>query len=186
MCEMLGATQFLQHFLASLQYNIILQGDTLEQAKWELRTMIREARSEMKLAQKWPHLTKRLPSSRPIPPSGMRFPKEEICEWEGLLKMRHVISHLRHPSANAGHLVGRCLSLVICARLDMPDNLEIWNMQGCRDMFVRACDASARDRHEWCGAELDMVNTYTEIPTEHVHKAIVYGIQRIEARTSSR
>ena len=51
---------------------------------------------------------------------------------------------------------------------------------------MRACDASAQDTHEWCGAELDIVNMYTEIPTEHVHEAIAYGIQHIEACTRSR
>ena len=113
------------------------------------------------------------------------FPKEKSREWEELLKMRLVISHFTHPSANEGHLVGRCLSVIIATLLDMPDNLEIWNMQGCRDIVVRACDASAEDTHEWCGAQLDMVNMYTKIPKEHVHKAVAYGIKRVEARTRS-
>ena len=43
-CEVLWATQLLQHFLASPQHNIILQCDTIEQAKWELLTMIDEAK----------------------------------------------------------------------------------------------------------------------------------------------
>ena len=140
----------------------------------------------MKLPQKWRQLTKHLPSFRPIPPTGMMLPKENSREWEGLLKMRLVISNFKHPSANEGHLVGRCLSVVIAALSGMPDNLKIWNMQDCRDIFMRARDACAQDTQEWCGTKLDIVNIYTEIPTAHVHEAVTYGIQRIEARTRSR
>ena len=148
--------------------------------------MIDDARAEMKLAQKWRQLTNYLPSFRPIPPSGMLFPKEKSREWEALLKMHLVISYFKHPSANEGHLVGRYPSVVISALSDTPDHLKTWNMQGCRDIFRRASDAFAQDTHEWCWAELDMVNIYTEIPTEHVHEAVTYGIQRIQTRTRSR
>ena len=99
--------------------------------------------------------------------------------------MRLVISHFKHPSANEGPLAGCYLSVIIAARSDMRNNLEILNMQGCRDIFMQACDASAQDTHEWCGAELHMVNMYKEIPSEHVHQAVAYGIKRIEARTRS-
>ena len=120
-----------------------------------------------------------------MPPSGMMVPKEKCREWEGLLKMRLVISHFKHPSANEGHLVGRCLSVLIAALSGMPDSLEIRSMQGCRDICMRACEASAEDTQEWFRAELDMMNMYTEIPTEHVHEAVAYAIQRIEAPTHS-
>ena len=98
-CEVLWASQLLDHFAASLQYNIILQCDTIDQAKWELLTMIDEARTEMTMPHKWRQLTKRLPSFRAIPPSGIMFPKGKSREWEGLLKMRLVISDFKHRSA---------------------------------------------------------------------------------------
>ena len=59
-------------------------------------------------------------------------------------------------------------------------------MQGCRDIFMRACDAFAQDTQESSEVQLDMINMYTEIPTEHVHEAVTYGIQCIETRTHSR
>ena len=147
--------------------------------------MIDEARTEMKLPQKWRQRTKHLPSFRPIPLTGMMFRKEKSREWEGLLQMRLVICHFKHPSGNEGHLVGRCLSVIIAARSDMPNNLEIWNMQGSRDIFMRACDASAQGTHEWCGADLHMVNMYKEVPTEHVLRAVAYDMKCMEARTRS-
>ena len=68
-------------------------------------------------------------------------------------------------SSHEGSLVGRCLSLLIKSFSELSSNLEVWNMQECKQRFTTACDSAASDPMEWCGAEQDMVNMYTEIPT---------------------
>ena len=50
---------------------------------------------------------------------------------------------------------------------------------------MRACDASAQDTRHRSGAELDIVNMYTKIPTEHLHEAVAYGKKGVEVRTRS-
>ena len=110
--------------------------------------------------------------------------KEKSKEWEGLLKVCLILSHFHHPSSHEGSFVGPCLSLLINS---FSTTLGVGNMQDCKQRFTTACDSAAGDLMKWCGAELDMVNMYTEVPTPHVPDAVVYALIKVqESRRSCR
>ena len=106
--------------------------------------------------------------------------KETRKEWEWLLKIRLIVYPFHHPSYHEGLLLGRCLSLLIKSFSEVSSNLEFWNMQECQRRFTTACGSAASDPMEWCGANLDMVNMYTEIPTPHVRDAVGYTLSKVQ------
>ena len=116
----------------------------------------------------------------------MMLLKEKSREGEGLIKVRLIMSHFHHPSPHEGSVVGWCLSLVSESFSELSSNLEVWNMQESKQRFTHACDLAANDPMEWCGAELDMVNIYTEIPSPHVRDAVVYALSKVQEGRWSR
>ena len=148
--------------------------------------LIAEARTELGIPTHWAKHTKHLPGFGSIPPTGMMPLKEKSREWERLLKDRPIVSHFHHPSSHEGSLVGRCLSLLIKSFSELSSNLDVWNMQECKQRFSTACDSAASDPMEWCGSELDMVNMYTEIHSPHVRSAVVYTLFKVQEGRRSR
>ena len=59
-------------------------------------------------------------------------------------------------------------------------------MQNSKHRFSTACYSAASDPMKWCGAQLDMVDMYTEIPTPHVRDAVVYALTKVEEARRSR
>ena len=184
-CEVLWAQLFIEQFLISSQYDIVRQCDTVDQAKSELMDLIAEARTELSIPTHWAKHTKHLPGFASIPPTGMMLLKDKSKEWEVLMQVCLIVSHFHHPSSHEGSLVGRCLSLLIKSFSELWSNLEVWNMQECKQRFTTACDSAASDPMESCGAEPDMVIMYTEIPTPHVRDAVIYALSKVlEGRRS--
>ena len=180
LCEVLWAHLLLEQFLMSSQYDIVRQCDTAGQAKSELMDFITEARTELGILAPWAKPTKHLSGFASVPPTGMMLLKEKSKEDEGLMKIHLIVFHFHHPSSHEGSLVGRCLSLLIKSFSELSSNLAVCNMQGCKQRFTYACDQAADDPIELCGAESDMVNIYTEIPTPPVLDAVLYSTSKVQ------
>ena len=170
----------------SSQYDIVRQWDTADKAKSELMDLITKAPTELGIPADWAKHTKHLPGFAPIPPTGMMLLKDKSKEGEGLMKVSHIVSQFHEPSSNEGSLVGRCLSLLIKSFSELSSNLEVWNMQECKQRFTYACDLAANDPMKWCRAESDIVNMYTEIPTPHVRDAALYALSKVQEVRRSR
>ena len=164
----------------SSHYDIVRQCDTVDQAKSELMDLITEPHTELGIPTHWAKHTKHLPWFASIPPTGMMLFKEKSKEGEGLMKVRLIVSNFHHPSSHEVLLVGRCLSLLIKSFPELSSNLQVWNMQECKLRFTTACDLAANDPMEWCGAELDMVNMFTEILTPHVRDTVLYALSKVQ------